>query len=250
MLMNNDPALELPGELDVVNHVHALLEGDTRLGLEEAPLTVAFADGFLTLDGEVEDVALKKRVLRRAASVPGVRWLVDHVRVKPSTSMEDGEIRDHVRDALEDQVEFGDCRLVVAENGHERVVREPVAARGTIRVEVANGIVKLDGDVPSLSHRRLAGVLAWWIPGTRDVENGLGIVPPEADNDDEVTDAVRLALERDPLVDADQIGISTRDGRVRLRGMVTSEAQRRIAERDAWYVLGVDEVVNEIVARA
>ena len=57
----------------------------------------------------------------------------------------------------------------------------------------ANGVVTLNGEVPSLSHKRLAGVLAWWVPGTRDVINGLEEVPPEEDNDDELIDAMHVA---------------------------------------------------------
>ncbi|HEX5022545.1 MAG TPA: hypothetical protein VFX54_17890 [Candidatus Binatia bacterium] len=29
------------------------------------------------------------------------------------------------------------------------------------------------------THKRLAGVLAWWVPGTRDVVDGLEEVPAE-----------------------------------------------------------------------
>lgn len=46
-------------------------------------------------------------------------------------------------------------------------------------IEVKKGIVTLNGEVPSLTHKRLAGVLAWWVPGTRDVVNGLEEVPAE-----------------------------------------------------------------------
>jgi osmotically-inducible protein OsmY len=163
--------------------------------------------------------------------------------------MQDGEIRDHVRDALVQETELEECKLAVLEDGGEVCVRDPVVARGDVHLRVADGVVTFDGEVPSLSHRRLAGVLAWWVPGTRDVENRLGIVPPEVDNDDEVSDAVQLALEKEPFVDADQIGVSTRAGSVHLRGMVGSEEQRQIAGRDAWYVMGVDDVVNEIVVK-
>ncbi|NIO09735.1 MAG: BON domain-containing protein, partial [Deltaproteobacteria bacterium] len=38
---------------------------------------------------------------------------------------------------------------------------------GEIEIEVENGVVVLNGHVPSMSHKRLAGVLAWWVPGSR-----------------------------------------------------------------------------------
>jgi osmotically-inducible protein OsmY len=106
--------------------------------------------------------------------------------------------------------------------------------------------VTLSGTVPSLGHMRLAGVLAWWVPGSRDVVNDLDVVPAEADSDDEMTDAVRGALEKDPFVNADQIRVSTRGRVVTLTGVVPKDAERDMAERDAWYVAGVDDVRNEL----
>jgi osmotically-inducible protein OsmY len=37
---------------------------------------------------------------------------------------------------------------------------------------------------------------------------------------------------------------------VTLSGLVPSEAERQIAEYDAWYVFGVDNVLNRIAVRA
>jgi osmotically-inducible protein OsmY len=118
---------------------------------------------------------------------------------------------------------------------------------GSIEVQVEDGIVILDGEVISLSHKRLAGVLAWWTPGCRDVVNGLEVVPPEQDTDDEVTDALRIVLEKDPLVkDPEQIRIRTHDYVVTLEGLVNKEEDRHTAELDAWYLFGVDKVINRI----
>jgi osmotically-inducible protein OsmY len=49
-----------------------------------------------------------------------------------------------------------------------KTVREP---GGSIVVEVKDGVVTLNGEVPSLTHKRLAGVLAWWVPGVKSVVN-------------------------------------------------------------------------------
>ncbi len=87
------------------------------------------------------------------------------------------------------------------------------------------------------------------MPGSRDVVDGLGVEPPEEDNDAEVTDAVRLVLEKDPFIDATKTRVTTRDYVVTLEGLVPSEAEREMAELDAWYVLGVDKVVNHIEVR-
>lgn len=110
---------------------------------------------------------------------------------------------------------------------------------------VEDGVVTLDGELPTRAHKRLAGVLAWWVPGTRDVVDGMGVLSPEQDNDGEITDAVRMALEKDPFVDVGQIRVTSKANAVTLQGLVWSRAERHMAESDAWYVFGVAEVTNE-----
>jgi osmotically-inducible protein OsmY len=78
------------------------------------------------------------------------------------------------------------------------------------------------------------------------VHNLLEVDPPEDDADNEITDAVRLALEKDPFVNASQITARTTDGAVILEGLVPRPMEREMAEDDAWYVFGVDDVVNGI----
>ena len=231
---------------EVLHRVFSALETDAQLDMRRHPITLTFAEGVLSMDGELANVAAKTRALRRAAAVPHVRWVVDRLRVEPGAHVEDGAIRDHVRDALLGDSAFQECRLVVQDGDSARTVFDPSGARGTIFVTVRDGIVTLDGNVPSLSHRRLAGALAWWNPGTRNVENRLGVTPPEEDNDGEISDAVRLVLEKDPLVNAGQLRVRTNRACVTLSGVVHTDAERDIAARDAWYVLGVDDVINAI----
>jgi osmotically-inducible protein OsmY len=164
--------------------------------------------------------------------------------------MQDGEIRDHVRDALLQDLAFDRISIVEILKNEPNVVRDAgTAAMGEIRIEVADGIVTLSGDVPGLEHKRLAGVLAWWVPGSRDVVNGIGVDPPEEDSDDATTDAVRTVLEKDPFVDASQIRVETRERVVTLDGLVPTETEREMAEFDAWSVFGVDKVVSRIAVR-
>lgn len=104
---------------------------------------------------------------------------------------------------------------------------------GDILVSVKAGIVTLDGWVLSLSHKRMAGVLAWWTSGCRDVVDCLEVLPPEQDNDDEVSDALSLVL--DPLIPhPEQIHVQTRNYVVTLEGLVNTETEKARAEQDAW----------------
>ena len=54
----------------------------------------------------------------------------------------------------------------------------PQGASGNIDIEVQDGIVTLNGSIPGLTSKRLAGVMAWWVPGVRDVVNGMRLIRP------------------------------------------------------------------------
>jgi osmotically-inducible protein OsmY len=201
------------------------------------------------MEGEVDHIAGKKLALEAAAHVPGVAHIVDRLRVQPATPMGDGEIRDKVRDALLEETTLESCTIRVLDQGRLETVREPADAVGTIDVRVEDSIVTLDGDVAGYGQKRLAGVLAWWVPGSRDVINGIGVTPPEQDSEAAMTDAVLQVLEKDPFVNSESIRVHTRRAAVTLDGTVPREAERKLAEDDAWYVFGVDKVVNRLTVR-
>ncbi len=165
--------------------------------------------------------------------------------------MGDGEIRVHMRDTLINDLALEALEIREFDAGEWLLARGvPQGSRGAIDVEVQDGIVTLNGCVPGLTSKRLAGVLAWWVPGVRDVVNGLEVDPPEEDSPDLIEEAVRVALEKDPLVNAGQIRVGARKTWVRLTGAVPAGAERDAAERDAWCIFGVDNVLNEIEAKA
>jgi hypothetical protein len=194
----------MPESEEFCNVVEAALARDLRLNLQRYPVRLSFTDGILTVEGEVEHIAAKKLTLERAAAVPGVEGVVDRLRVAPSVPMSDDAIRAHVRDALYQEPALATFALNVGDpEGVEPVSPATGEPFGVIEVVVEGGVVTLDGQVPSLSHKRLAGVLAWWVPGVRDVVNGMAVEPPRADNDDVITDAVRLVLDKDGFVPAE-----------------------------------------------
>jgi osmotically-inducible protein OsmY len=232
----------------VLKEVGAALERETRINLHRCPIRLSFSGDDLVLEGETENIAAKKLALELAAAAVGVSRIVDRLRVAPAERMGDAEIRDHVCKVLIEEPALRNCIIRARlEDAMEILRRSAAEPAGDIRIEVEDGVVILNGRLPSLSHKRLAGVLAWWVPGSRDVINGLEEMPVEEDNDDEITDAVRLILEKDPFVDAGRIRVSTRNCVVTLEGLVPTQKVSEIAEFDAWYVFGVDKVVNRLV---
>jgi BON domain len=224
----------------------AAIHSEKRVGPHFKP-TLLTIDANATIDAEVDNVAIKRLTLERLAATKGVSAIVDRLRVKPALAMSDDGILDHLRKAYYDEPSFRRLALSEREGGKLKRVRDAFEeAKGEIEIEVENGVVILNGSVPGLASKRLAGVLAWWVPGSCDVINGIAVEPPEEDGPIQIEEGVRIALEKDPFVDASEIRVGVRLRTVRLTGSVHSSEARDAAEWDAWYVFGVDDVINEI----
>lgn len=231
----------------IVREVRAALERDTRVNLHQESFTISSDGSVVTLEGEVEGIISKKVALEVAAAVTGVSGIVDRLHIVPAERMEDGAIRDHVRDVLLQEPAFREYGIRGMVKGAWQSYRD-LGGRsgGEFEIEVSDGVVTLNGRAGSISHKRLAGVLAWWVPGSRDVVNGLELVPPMADNDYELADAVVLVLEKDPFVNASQIRVGCRDYVVTLDGIVPNAKEKEIAEADVWYLFQVNRVINRL----
>jgi len=235
---------------EVIRLVQKALEHEPRINIHRYPIKIGYADSAVILEGEVGDPAAKKLALEQAASVGHIRGVIDRLRVAPGERKGDGAIRTSLCNRLLQESEFRNCAVRARAKGRVETVREVSSDwGGDIEVGVAEGVVSLEGRVLSLSHKRAAGVLAWWTPGCRDVLNSLDVRPPEEDNDAEIVDALKLVLEMDPLVQADQIQATCRDAVVTLTGCARSAAERRQAEFNAWCLFAVDRVVNQIEVR-
>jgi len=231
----------------ITRQVHALLERESRINLHRHPIEISNANGVVVLQGEVADVAAKKRALELAASVSGVDGIVDRLRVAPGERRGDGAVRDSLVRMFLEQPEFRNCTLRSYTNERTETHRSAGAdGVGDIQLAVTDGVVVLEGHVISQSHKRFAGVLAWWTPGRRDVVNSLEVKPACEDRDDEVAEVLGLVFEADPLLHADRIRPRCEGKVVILDGSVRTEQEKRRAELDAWSLFGVDGVVNRL----
>lgn len=237
-----------PKPLDLREKALTAIRSEARIGPHFTPSLLEIdAEGTATIQAEVDTVAIKRLALERLAATPGVGAVIDRLRVKPAQPMSDDGILDHLRKAYYDEPTFRHLRIKEREDGEVKLVRDAFEeARGEIEIEVKKGVVILNGSIPGLATKRLAGVLAWWVPGVRDVVNGIAAEPPEEDSPDEIEEAVRIALDKDPFVDDAQVRVGVRHRTVRLTGAVRSNEARHAAECDAWYVFGVDDVINEL----
>jgi osmotically-inducible protein OsmY len=246
--LNEDEVQPGTKSQDLRDQALAAIRSEARIGPHFKPVVLEIDDdGTATIQAEVATVAIKRLALERLAATKGVSAIIDRLRVKPATVMSDDGILDHLRKTYYAEPAFRYLRIKEREDGVVKLVRDAFEkAQGEIEIEVKKGVVILNGAVPGLATKRLAGVLAWWVPGSRDVVNGIAVEPPEEDTPDEIEEAVRIALDKDPFVDATQIRVGVRLRTVRLTGAVRSSEARHAAEQDAWYVHGVDDVINEV----
>lgn len=245
--MTRPASTAAPATLDDLRRAIANVPG-LGPGFRPAALSIS-PEGTVTLAGEAPSLAAKKRALLACAALPGVAAIVDRLHVMPAAAMGDGEIAAHLAAALGRDLSFAGCavRTRIGTRPDFELVAEPApGARCGMDIEVHAGIVTLGGQVAGLAGKRLAGVLAWWVPGVRDVINGLEPDPPEEDAPIRIEEAVRLAFERNPCLPAGQVRVGVRHHVVRLSGALASPALRDMAESDAWAVFGVDQVINAI----
>jgi osmotically-inducible protein OsmY len=234
----------------ILKSVRAMLEREPRINLHRWPVHLDLTDDkVVILEGDVGNIAAKKLALEIAGATPEVRGVVDRLHVAPAEPMGDGAILDALTASLREARELKNCTLRVMKKGQTLTVQEirDDNASGDMLVSVKDGVVTLDGWVISLSHKRMAGVLAWWVPGCRDVVDALEVQPPEQDNDDEVSDALSLVLELDPMIPhPEQIRVRTQNYVVTLEGLVSTQAEKDRAEQDAWCLFAVDKVINQL----
>jgi len=218
------------------------MERDGGINLHEYPIRITHNDS-LRLEGEVGSIEAKRKALLIARRLAGDLPVEDGLRLTPGERREGKALLNGVLSALMQEPAFAEMDI---SNGERR---ESASPRGKIQVKVDGNRVVLLGWVNSLSHRRLAEVIAWWVAGCCDVLNLLHVEPAEMETDDEISDAVRLVLDKEPSLNADEIRIRTRNAEVTLAGIVHSAEQKRIASNDCWYIPGVHAVHNQLEVR-
>lgn len=233
----------------VLKEIRRRLESEPRVDFGHQAMNIAFANGEVLLSGEVSDVCVKRLAVKRTSEVPAVVTVQDELRVRTDEILLASEIRDLLHRSLVEEPALGGCTLRDRITGGFTTSRIPEVAVGRIDVSIARGVLTLEGEVPSIAQKRLAGVLGWWTPGIVNVVNNLSVQPPEEDSDEELASSLRMVLEKDSQVHAAGIRIFARSGVVTLDGAVQDEAERSAAERDAWYVFGVEDVVNRLAVR-
>jgi len=199
------------------------LQSDTSIRNED--IAVAVQDGVITLAGTVDSYAQRYAAGRAVESVKGARGIVNDlvVKIPGALSRSDSDIAHSAVNALRWHIEVPEDR---------------------VRVKVSNGWLTLEGEVERYYEKESAERAVQYLIGLRGVTNLITLHGPVTPRD--VKRRIRIGLERQATLDADQITVETIGSRVTLRGVVRSMAERGDAERAAWNAPGVTGVDNEI----
>jgi osmotically-inducible protein OsmY len=199
------------------------------------------------LEGEVDEVAEKKTALRAAGAVAGVTAIIDRLHLHRAEPCSDADLVRLARRSITEDPALVCCFVpsTAPEDHSKEEVLCPEGWEGCIEIRAEDAVLTLDGEVPGLVHKRIAGVLAWRTPGCRDVVNALEVDPPERDSDGKIEEAVNLVLGRTDPARAASVRVTVEGGVVSLAGRVSPD-QARAIERDVWAIFGVDQVISSL----
>jgi osmotically-inducible protein OsmY len=213
-------------DVELQRVVEAQLQSDTALG--SANITVAVKDRVVTLAGFTRSFRQRRRAVDAVERVSGIAGIVDDIEVRVPLL--------HRRPDPE-----------IARNAVETLKLELSEAAENLKVTVDDGFVVIEGQVGSNFEREEAELAIRLQPGVRGIRNLIRLKSRPLP--DEIKRLVKGALERNALIDADQVEVEVQGGEVTLRGTVPSFVERSEAERVAWEMPGITHVQNEIRVR-
>ena len=115
-----------------------------------------------------------------------------------------------------------------------------------LEVRVRQGVAYIEGAVPNLKQKRLAGEIARQIAGIRDIVNRLRILPLPVVDDESLKKHLSQTLAQNPRTRRCRLSIEVINGVVYLAGSVATATEKRLAEHEAWATPGVRDIKNKI----
>lgn len=118
-----------------------------------------------------------------------------------------------------------------------------------IEVKASEGVVTLKGSVDAYWKKVHAEEVASNVSGVISIDNRLNVIRAKDFVDREIGEDITDALERNALIDAEDVDVTVEDGVVTLTGTVPTRTARQAAYNAARYTLGVVDVKNNLIVQ-
>jgi len=232
----------------LVKEVERVLASDATLADSEIRVESVNA-GVVLLSGEAATLTDHRRALEAAHGVRGVRHVAGQIR-SPDPRV-DEELWEQGRLDEGSSTQSAVRDLWTTTQVKLRLLRNPETPALDIDVDTRRSVVSLFGIVPSESAKSAAELEVAKVPGVQRVDSMLQVVPKEQlaatrSHDVEVRKSVTQSLDSRPdLADCD-ITVDVQNGIARLKGIVESDADRRVALALVRATDGVRSAIDEL----
>ncbi len=196
--------------------------------IDASKISVTVDEGVVNLTGQVPsygDLALTRTAAWRIA---GVTDVVDNLQVgyiSPPALPGDSEIKSQADSLL---------------------LWDPTIDEKPIEITVIDGVVTLSGTIDAYWKKMFVEDKLFGLRGVLDIKNKLAVVPSQRLSDELVARNIVAAMERDVMVESEDVNVEVNNGVVHLTGKVPSWTTRYYAELDAARTAGVVDVTNEL----
>lgn len=199
--------------------------------------------GVVQLTGDVPTEETKRLAGAIAQDTSGVSQVQNDLTVNPAAG------RNPAMANLGDRIADLEVKTIVT----DRLAQSPDLKNKRFTVQVARGVVTLDGGADSMAQKRAAEQIVTQVPGVQGLNSQLTVADASATaegTDDRLARRVEFELYSTKAVSLKTVQIrSQADGTVVLSGSVPSRAEKLLAEKVAQGVEGVKRVVNNLTAQ-
>lgn len=201
-------------------------------------INVNSVNGEVTLNGEVPGLATKTYIAVEAASVGGVRKIINDLSLASKAGRSDEELEAEINGRLNSLAELDDRKITAAVTNAKASLSGTVATlaekRRAIELTSINGVAEISS----------ADLLIDW-----NLKDGMNREKRYSElSDEKIETAIRLAISHHPLLVStnDMIEVAASGGKVTLTGSISRISMKDAVERAARNTIGVQGVRNRI----
>jgi osmotically-inducible protein OsmY len=205
--------------------VDVLAELEFDPSVKVSDIGVLVKHGIVTLNGYATSYGERFAAIRSAKRVAGVKGIADdiEVRLADSSRRSDGDIAA----AAVDQIDWNST-----------------IPKGIAQVTVHDGWITLQGEFEGWHEKGAVESAVKYLEGVKGVTNLITLKSTVAPVD--LESVIKVALERNVMLDADKIQVEISGSNITLLGKVRNYVERDEAERTAWRAAGVYSVDNQL----